>query len=83
MKEKVVKIVQNLVWLKKIAFWFEILAITQDQPFFLLLNLYLLLYFPKQTILSKKEFCVGSDVYFIFCILTFDYQEFFDQVMMA
>ena len=37
--------------------------------------------FPKQTILSKKEFCLGSDVYFIWRILTFDNQAFFDQVM--
>ena len=81
MKEKVVKIVLKLVWFKKSFFWFEILAITQDQPIFLLLNLCLLLYFPKQIILSKKEFCVGSDVYFIWCILTFDNQAFFDQVM--
>ena len=45
----------------------------------LLLNLYLLLYFPKQTILRKREFCVGSDVYSILCILTFSNQAFLDQ----
>ena len=39
------------------------------------------MYFPKQTILSKKEFCVGSDVYSIWCILTFSNQAFLDQVM--
>ena len=39
------------------------------------------MYFSKQTILNKKEFCVGSDVYSIWCILTFDNQAFFDKVM--
>ena len=48
---------------------------------FLLLNLYLLLYFPKQTILSKMEFCVGSDVHSIWCILTFFNQAFLDQLI--
>ena len=65
----------------KIAFWFEILAITEDQPIILLLNLYLLLYFSKQPILSGRKFCVGSDVYSIWCIFTFPNQAFLDQVM--
>ena len=33
-------------------------------------------YSANMCILSKKEFCVGSDVYSIWCILTFDNQVF-------
>ena len=78
-ERKVVKIVPSQSGLKN-RFLILISHYTRS-AFFLLLNLYLLLYFPKQTILSKKEFCVGSEVHFIWYTLTFDNQAYFDQVM--
>ena len=48
---------------------------------FLLLNLYRLLYFSKQTISSKKVFYISLDVYSIWCILTSCNQAVVGQVM--
>ena len=79
MKEKVVKIVEKLVWFRKSHFGLRHWPLQKISQFFVIE------FVPSavlsQTILSKKEFRVGSDVYSIWCILTFDNQAFLDQVM--
>ena len=80
MKEKVLKIISQLVWFKQLLLVFRYCSLHDISQFFVV-EFVPSLYFPKQAIPSEKVFHINPDVYSIWWILIFCDQAIVNHVM--